>query len=540
MKPQITRTPVKSTETLSERKSLSKKRHDVELFVTYLGKMFAGKRVEGLNILDPEDEVCQIVPGENHIFMLTKENKILGVGHNEYGQMAQSKGRDVKIAINLLLKEKIGVSSIYAGANYAYAISSRYEVFSWGSNIKGQLGQSHYDDIDVPTKVNSLIHATKMSNTQSISFNECVLNLNEIIVDIACGPLHVVALTNQNRLFSAGYGETYALGHGRQQTLPNFQEINYFAGLEQKIDKISCGVTHSACLTGGRVYIWGSLGLSKSMILKKPNAVPMKEEIQDVLLGDMNTVLLTSSGEVFTLGENIDGQLGHKATSSNVPTKVKLPVKIEYITCGLNHVVGISKSKILAWGSNRFGQIKPNSNEKYFECPEELDWIGDSIPLNIVCAYSQTYVISRARLAPPKSVVHNQQQMGELKKEIESFKMKHQKLIKENDKLTDEIKTLYSTVSNLDKTNDKMVQNDEIIRKYKSELRRNRTVLPNYEVDYRELRFGDKLSEGAFGIVYKGMWRDLKIAIKTLKPKYLKEETIKDFLSKLKRRVCSY
>lgn len=538
MKPNpATKSPKRSLETLFQTKSTSKKKQDQDIFISYLGKSHAGKRIEGINFLDPEDEISQVIPGETHIFMINKENKILGVGQNNYGQLSQNKTRDIKIPTNLLLKEKIGVSNIYSGANFVYAVTSKYEVFSWGSNIKGQLGQGHYNDLDIPTRVNTLTHLVKTGNSQSLSFNECILNLNEIIVDIACGPLHALALTSDNRIMTTGFGETYALGHGRVTTSSNFQEISYFAGFGQKIDKIACGVSHSACLTNGRVYVWGRLGLSKAMIHKKPNLIVIKEDIGDFALGDMNTILLSTKGEVYTLGENIDCQLGHKSTSSITPTKIKLPIKIEYITCGLNHVIAISisKSKIIAWGSNRYGQLKPHSNELWCENPQELDWIRESIPLSITCAYFQTYVISKCQTVSPKQVMHNHQQLVELKKEIESFKMKHLKLIKENDKLKDEIKTLYSTLSNIDKTEEKTNQNDETIKRYKTEIRKTRTLMPNYEIDYRELRFGDKLSEGAFGIVYKGMWRDLKVAIKTLKPKYLKEETIKDFLSNLNR-----
>lgn len=527
----------KSIDMLLDRGAYRKARPAFDLYVTYLGKSYSSKKMDGLNALEPDEEIQQIVPGESHLFMISKDGKILGVGDNLFGQLAQPNFKEIKTPLNLLLREKINISNIYSGANYAFALSNKYEVYSWGSNCKGQLAQNHFMDISVPTRVATLSHSQRKPNLLMHTFTDCVLNLNEIVVDVACGALHTLAVTNHNRVFSVGYGENFALGHGNSRTYNVFQEVTYFSEVTHKIDKIGCGVTHSSCLMNGQLYVWGALGLSKFLVHKKPNAVVINEDITDFVLGDMLTVMLTSSGEVYTMGENIDFQLGYRNNNTFTPVKVKLPYKIECISCGLNHVVVISKSKILAWGSNRYGQIKPNSNEKVFENLEELDWLGDSVPMNIVCGYMQTYVISKFKVNAPKNIIDNEKHLIELKKEIDLFKMRREKLKKENDRLTDEIKTLYSTLSNFDRTDDKSESNDEVIKKFKSELRRNRTLMPNYEVDYKELKFGDKLSEGAFGIIYKGMWKELKVAIKTLKPKYLKEETIKDFLSKLKRRV---
>jgi predicted Ser/Thr protein kinase len=75
------------------------------------------------------------------------------------------------------------------------------------------------------------------------------------------------------------------------------------------------------------------------------------------------------------------------------------------------------------------------------------------------------------------------------------------------------------------------------MRKFKSELKRTRTLRPVFEIDIKEVEIVEKLSEGAFGIIYKAIWRGLTVAVKTIKQELLKEETIKDFLSTLRRRV---
>jgi hypothetical protein len=47
----------------------------------------------------------------------------------------------------------------------------------------------------------------------------------ESIVDMACGPLHSLALSSRGRLFSCGYGEHFTLGTGDQTTHNEFREV---------------------------------------------------------------------------------------------------------------------------------------------------------------------------------------------------------------------------------------------------------------------------------------------------------------------------
>jgi len=45
-----------------------------------------------------------------------------------------------------------------------------------------------------------------------------LLNQDEVIKDMACGPVHSLMLSNKNRIFASGYGEKYALGIGKTKS----------------------------------------------------------------------------------------------------------------------------------------------------------------------------------------------------------------------------------------------------------------------------------------------------------------------------------
>ena len=98
------------------------------------------------------------------------------------------------------------------------------------------------------------------------------------------------------------------------------------------------------------------------------------------------------------MGENIDFQLGYNLEFSIAPKKVQIENKeINSIVCGLNHVIVTTKSLLYGWGSNRYGQLNPFSNEPYYQMIQ-LDYIRNSIVYMIKCSGLGTVVIHRKKI----------------------------------------------------------------------------------------------------------------------------------------------
>lgn len=56
-----------------------------------------------------------------------------------------------------------------------------------------------------------------------------------------------------------------------------------------------------------------------------------------------------------------------------------------------------------------------------------------------------------------------------------------------------------------------------------------RTFSQNFEIDFNELVFDKQISEGGYGIIYKGKWRETTVAIKLFKIE--SEGAVRDFFS---------
>lgn len=490
-----------------------------------------------------EEEIYQIFPGESHVFMTSKKSNFFVFGNNEFGQLGLNSDEPVAAPMLFELKTKHQVKEISTGSDFVFAISVKGEVYSWGSNLKGQLGQGHFDAVLAPTKVRTLTSIVTAGSGPVTDVNQSQLAGYELVIKVACGALHTLALTNNGRVLACGFGESYALGNGVSKTSPNFEEVSFFKGQSLRPERIAAGTSHSGCLVGKQVFLWGTWGSSRAMQYKKPTAIEIDAEISNFALGDMLTVLLTYKNDVFTMGDNIDGQLGTSAASHATPKRVNLPYKAEYIDCGLNHVIALSKVKIFAWGCNKRGQIHPKSLITYFDSPIELEWITNALPFAIHCGPQQTYLISKLAIVLPEKPVVEVDNTAILRKEIDAYKNKMLILKRENEKLREEVKNIYNNINSLDKEGaDSLAKkgadsNEDIMNKFKSELKLTRTLRPVFEIDLKEIKIKSKLSEGAFGIIYKAKWREITVAVKTLKQEYMKDDTIKDFLSRLIRRV---
>lgn len=356
---------------------------------------------------------------------------------------------------------KIQVAKLFTGSDFVYVLDSKNDVYSWGVNMAGQLGHGNFDSIIEPKLVEGL-SPQKYVNTLTVGASDRILNQGEKVVDIACGALHVIVQTSDSRILSCGNGLSYALGHGNATTTNAFREIKFFTENRLAIDKMACGLTISGCLANGKLYIWGSLGVSKYSIYKTPAAVNVDGDVEDFKLGDALVVILNNKGDVFTMGDNKLGQLGSKNYNDSLPSKVKLPYKAEFITCGNNHVIVVTKAKIFGWGSNLFGQINPNSIEKEIWEPLELDWISESGPEFMKCRGAQTVLLSHNDLNLPEANTNAEKELAELKKTIEDLKMNYIKSKKENEKLKDQFKELHETISEIDSTHRDSLRFDPI------------------------------------------------------------------------------
>lgn len=117
-------------------------------------------------------------------------------------------------------------------------------------------------------------------------------------------------------------------------------------------------------MTSGQVYSFGDnfngqLGLGDNVNRLLPTLIPNINGISRVSAGVFHTLLLTSNGQVYSFGDNEYGQLGlNDTTDRNTPTLIPNIDTISSISAGGYHSLLLtSKTQVIAFGSNQFGQL---------------------------------------------------------------------------------------------------------------------------------------------------------------------------------------
>ena len=217
--------------------------------------------------------------------------------------------------------EGLEMSSLSLGLYHSSAITSTGEVFTWGSNSYGQLGDGTKTEKIVKTEITS-------------QFN---LLVGEKVEMLNLGFYHSSAITSIGRTFiwgSNGYGQ---LGDGttKDKLLPTEITSQFDLEDDEKVSGISLGYSHSSAITSkGRVFTWGSnangqLGdgtttnrLVPTEITSQFNLVG-EEKINKLNMGSNHSSAITSLGRVFLWGYNKYGQLGDGTiTNRLVPTDI--------------------------------------------------------------------------------------------------------------------------------------------------------------------------------------------------------------------------
>jgi hypothetical protein len=97
-----------------------------------------------------------------------------------------------------------------------------------GFNGQSQAQNGPYDE----SLFNQLTMSLNLGGEGSSTLTQNLLREKERIVQIACGSIHTLARSNNQRLFSCGNGSTFALGHKNRDSCSTFKQIEFFNGNE--------------------------------------------------------------------------------------------------------------------------------------------------------------------------------------------------------------------------------------------------------------------------------------------------------------------
>jgi alpha-tubulin suppressor-like RCC1 family protein len=150
-----------------------------------------------VQVLNLPADIVAIAAGFSHSLALDSSGQVWAWGLNSNGQLGNGTTGGSSLFPNLVVTSFGGpiftdVVAIAAGGLHSLALKSDGTVWDWGSNSDGQLGNGSFTDSNVPVQVNSLTN----------------------VIDIAGGAFHSLALKNDNTIWAWGDNSFGELGIG--------------------------------------------------------------------------------------------------------------------------------------------------------------------------------------------------------------------------------------------------------------------------------------------------------------------------------------
>ena len=222
-----------------------------------------------------------------------------------------------------------------------------------------------------------------------------------------------MALTDTGMIYSWGSGDAGQLGTGLAQSCHTPILIKTPSDVSNWIE-ISAGEYHSAAVaSGGSLFTWGlnafgQLGHGDCERRPAPTRVSALSGIKTKIIacGQSFNLIVTTSTEVYSWGQNDSGQLGHgDLQERHLPTVLASfrGVTLTRVSCGGRHAAALDKDgKLWRWGENCSGCLGLGDHENR-SLPVSVPGSQDLVLDKIACGYRHFIAVSALDVAEIQS-----------------------------------------------------------------------------------------------------------------------------------------
>jgi alpha-tubulin suppressor-like RCC1 family protein len=304
------------------------------------------------------DDWAQVASGGQHSVARREDGTVWTWGKNDYGQLGDgtTANRQEPIQVNGLSQ----VIAVAAGKSHSLAVKQDGAVWAWGNNSSRQLGNNSSDTALKPTQVVIEVPGTDTSPPTFPPLTD--------VVAVSASEVHSVALKSDGTVWAWGDNRYGQLGTGNTFGSATAKQV---PGLAQ-VQVITAGGDSTSARTlarteDGALWGWGNndecqFGQETAEEVKTPLKLAELARIGAISAlasGLGHGIALTADGQVWTWGDNQNGQLGDgTSTSRCMPMPVSGVSEVERIAAGDRHTLMTQRDgTVRAWGKNEFGQL---------------------------------------------------------------------------------------------------------------------------------------------------------------------------------------
>ncbi len=269
---------------------------------------------------------------------------------------------------------------VSAGYNYSLAVGSDGNAYAWGYNGNGRLGDGTSTERHAPVRVKTPDRKTYPDLPEDFTYLQVSAGASHSLALGSDGNVYAWG-SNGNGQLGDGTTVSYRAAPVRvkmpdRKTYPDLPaDFTYV--------QVSAGGNYSLAVgSDGNPYAWGwnivgELGDGTTIDRNAPVRVktPDRNTYVQVSAGYDHSLAVESNGYVYAWGCNLYGQLGNNDSSrpnvNRVPVRVRDPakptdtgkgLKATQVSGGYHHSLAVgSDGNAYAWGNNQYGQLGNNS-----------------------------------------------------------------------------------------------------------------------------------------------------------------------------------
>lgn len=309
--------------------------------------------------LNANDKIINVVCSDFTVFALSEFGEVFGWGANDNGYIGDGTFDRQLLPVNITekfaLQSEEKINKIYSNRNHNYVITNENNIYSWGINSIGELSTGDNEDKLIPVNVTD-------------NFD---LDANETIIDISIGMVPMF-LSSEGRVMTVGFNAYGNLGDSSigSTNIPVDITDNIDLDSGEKVKSITSGAYIQMVLTDrNRVFVWGrnQSGLidytSNDIFFEEPIDITETfelaeaEKIEYVHTGPSSCAYIrTNLGNIYSWGEDDEGLLADGETSY-YHTPVEMSVNMldddEYAVSALPgspNMMLTNKGNLYVWG----------------------------------------------------------------------------------------------------------------------------------------------------------------------------------------------
>ena len=211
------------------------------------------------------------------------------------------------VAITSIPESGKTITSISLGNYHSAAIDNDGNLYTWGYNSNGQLGNNAKEDSLSPVCLTTTTFGDPNYNPL----------YGKTIASIALGGTHSAAIDDSGDLYTWGLGASGQLGNNGTADSHIAVSLSASGGpfYEKAVTSISLGGSHSGAIAGGSLYLWGlgeygQLGNDDTISSTYPVEISAVANPASLSLGGSHSGALNADGQLYAWGYAGAGRLG--------------------------------------------------------------------------------------------------------------------------------------------------------------------------------------------------------------------------------------